>query len=217
MAVVRALGLPEGELRVVAVAAHPDDIEIACGGLLLRLARRGARGSSLTMTGSPQRRAEAEGAARAFWPGATTRFVGLADGRLPGHWLEVKEALHDFAAEVGQVDLVLAPSPQDAHQDHRLVAELASTVWRDALVLRYEIPKWDGDMGRPNTYVAISDEDADRKVDLLFEHYRSQAGRDWWDREMFLGLMRLRGMECRHRYAEAFTVVKSLVDIGGYS
>jgi hypothetical protein len=92
-----------------------------------------------------------------------------------------------------------------------LVAELAPTVWRDSLVLRYEIPKWDGDLGRATHYVPLDAELARRKVELLNECYVSQVGRDWWDDEVFLGLMRLRGVECRSRYAEAFVVDKAAV------
>ncbi|WP_402467098.1 PIG-L deacetylase family protein [Isoptericola aurantiacus] len=212
------LGLPEGNLRVLCVAAHPDDVEIACGGTLLALAARGgAQVVVATLTGSPERRAEAEAAAQAFSPGATSRFWSLADGRLPEHWGAVKDALEGLARELepdGRIDLVLAPSPQDAHQDHRLVGELVPTVWRDALVLEYEIPKWDGDLRRVTTYVPVGSADARRKVELLSKHYPSQTGRDWWDDETFLGLMRLRGMECRSTYAEGFTVRKQRLDLG---
>lgn len=203
---------PAGPLHVACLAAHPDDVEIGCGGLLLSLARRpGVTGSWLTLTGDAAREGEARAAADAFLPGATSRFARLPDGRLPAHWDEVKSALHDFARQVPAPDLVLAPRTDDAHQDHRLVGALVATVWRDALVLHYEIPKWDGDLGRPTTYVPVADDDADLKVDLLVKHYTSQGGRDWWDRDVFLGLMRLRGMECRHRFAEGYTVAKSVL------
>ena len=91
---------------------------------------------------------------------------------------------------------------------------MAPTVWRDALVLHYEIPKWDGDLGRANCYMPISPELGQRKVSLLNEHYRSQHDRDWWDDETFLALMRIRGMECRSRYAEAFQATKAVLTVG---
>ena len=91
---------------------------------------------------------------------------------------------------------------------------MASTVWRDALVLHYEIPKWDGDLGRANCYVPISTELGRRKVSLLNEHYSSQLTHDWWDDETFLALMRLRGMECRSRYAQAFQASKAVLSVG---
>ncbi len=91
---------------------------------------------------------------------------------------------------------------------------MAPTVWRDALILHYEIPKWDGDLGRSNCYVPISAELGRRKISLLNEHYASQRTRDWWDDETFLALMRIRGMECRSRYAEAFQTSKAILSLG---
>jgi LmbE family N-acetylglucosaminyl deacetylase len=102
----------------------------------------------------------------------------------------------------------------DAHQDHRLLGAMAPTVWRDALVLHYEIPKWDGDLGRSNCYVPISPELGQRKVSLLNKHYPSQQSRDWWDDETFFALMRIRGMERRSRYAEAFQTSKAVLSLG---
>jgi LmbE family N-acetylglucosaminyl deacetylase len=212
---MRQLNLPSGPLRLVCLAAHPDDIEIAAGGTLLALAERGGvEGHWLTMTGSPERRSEAKAAARAFVPDSQSSFHEFPDGRLPAHWNEVKDILHDFAAAVPDVDLVLAPRTDDAHQDHRLLGTMAPTVWRDALVLHYEIPKWDGDLGRCNSYVPVSTELGRRKVALLNEHYPSQRDRDWWDDETFLALMRIRGMECRSRYAEGFQASKAVLSVG---
>jgi LmbE family N-acetylglucosaminyl deacetylase len=212
---MRKLSLPSGPLQLVCLAAHPDDIEIAAGGTLLALAERGnVEGHWLTLTGSPERRAEAKSAARAFLPDSQSSFHAFPDGRLPAHWNEVKNILHDFAATLPDADVLLAPRMDDAHQDHRLLGTMAPTVWRDALVLHYEIPKWDGDLGRSNCYVPISPEVAQRKVSLLNEHYRSQHDRDWWDDETFLALMRIRGMECRSRYAEAFHATKAVLSVG---
>jgi len=212
---MRNLSLPSGPLQLVCLAAHPDDIEIAAGGTLLALAERGGvEGHWLTLTGSPERRSEAKAAARAFLPDSQSSFHEFPDGRLPAHWNEVKDIVHDFAAAVPDVDLVLAPRTDDAHQDHRLLGTMAPTVWRDALVLHYEIPKWDGDLGRCNSYVPISTELGRRKVALLNEHYPSQRDRDWWDDETFLALMRIRGMECRSRYAEGFQASKAVLSVG---
>jgi LmbE family N-acetylglucosaminyl deacetylase len=212
---MRNLSLPSGPLQLVCLAAHPDDIEIAAGGTLLALAERGGvEGHWLTFTGSPERRSEAKAAARAFLPDSQSSFHEFPDGRLPAHWNEVKDIVHDFAAAVPDVDLVLAPRTDDAHQDHRLLGTMAPTVWRDALVLHYEIPKWDGDLGRCNSYVPISTELGRRKVALLNEHYPSQRDRDWWDDETFLALMRIRGMECRSRYAEGFQASKAVLSVG---
>jgi LmbE family N-acetylglucosaminyl deacetylase len=203
-----------GVNSVVLLGAHPDDIEIAAGGTLLTLA---AANPGLTVhyvlfTGRPDRRAEAQAAAAAFLPGAKITFSlhGLPDGRLPAHWGEAKEIMEEAARTVTP-GLVLSPSPHDAHQDHRTVASLVTTAFRDALVLRYEIPKWDGDLGRPNLYLPLDEATARRKVELLHACYPSQHGRDWWDDEVFLGLARMRGMECRSRYAEAVQCDKAVL------
>jgi LmbE family N-acetylglucosaminyl deacetylase len=203
-----------GVRSLVAVGAHPDDIEIAAGGLLLSLAAAspGVRVHYVLCTGTAERQAEARAAAAAFLPGADLSFAlhQLPDTRLPAHWDAVKEILQG-AATVLAPDLVICPAPNDAHQDHRLLAEQTPTVFRDQLVLHYEIPKWDGDLARRNLYVPLPDDVARRKVQLLHESFPSQKARDWWDDEVFLGLARLRGMECRSRYAEAFDCTKAAV------
>jgi LmbE family N-acetylglucosaminyl deacetylase len=215
---MRPLTLAERPRGVLVIGAHPDDCEIGCGGTLLQLAERwpGLPVTVVVLTGTPERQQEARCAAALFLPGCDVTVHtfgaahGLADGRLPAAWGQAKECLEGVAATV-DVDLVLAPRPDDAHQDHRLVAGLVPTVWRDHLVLGYEIPKYDGDLGRPNLYVPLPADVAGEKVRLLAKAYPSQTGRDWWDDETFLGLARLRGIECRARYAEAFTVTKATV------
>ena len=177
------------------------------------LSPSGAPSSARTfvvLTGDTVRHEEAQVAAELFLPGVDVALhcSNLPDGRLPAHWDAVKAELERVAKD-DSFDLVLVPSHGDAHQDHRLVAELAPTVWRDHLVLGYELPKYDGDLGRPSVYVPLSEDLARDKVRRLGKAYPSQVGRDWWDEETFLGLARLRGMECRSRYAEAFTVTKA--------
>ncbi len=206
---------------VVALGAHCDDVEIGAGGLLLRLAadHPGAQVHVLVLSSTPERAAEARRSLVAFTAGLTLdcTVLDLPDGRLPAHWGAVKEALEAAGARArsaGGADLVLTPSRQDLHQDHRLVAELTTTVFRDHLVLGYEITKWDGDLGRPAVHLPVPADLAERKHELLAEHYPSQRGRDWFDREAFLGLMRLRGVECHERYAEAFTCDKIVLGLG---
>jgi LmbE family N-acetylglucosaminyl deacetylase len=214
---VIALQLPSGPLRIVCLGAHPDDIEIGCGGTLLTLAEsRDVRALVAIATGSGHRNDEALKAPSRFLPSADTdvHIMGLHDGFLPTHWGAVKEALEQ-ASKSMTADLLFAPRTDDAHQDHRLIAEIATTVWRDALVLHYEIPKWDGDLGTVTHYVPLEPAIARRKVELLHECFPSQARRDWWDDETFLSLMRLRGVECRSRYAEGFTVTKAVLSLGG--
>jgi LmbE family N-acetylglucosaminyl deacetylase len=200
---------------VLVIGAHPDDIEIGAGGLLLGLARSRPRVRYVVLSGTERRHAEARAAAGEFLAGAelTVELHDLPEGRLPAVWGAVKELLEDVARSVTP-DLVIAPSAGDAHQDHRTIAELIPTVFRDQLYLGYEIPKWDGDIGRPTVYYPVPDDDARRKVELLHKCYPSQRGRDWWDDEVFLGLARLRGMECRAHYAEAFNCGTSVLSLG---
>jgi LmbE family N-acetylglucosaminyl deacetylase len=201
-------------LSVLAIGAHPDDIEIGAGGTLLSLAesRPGLRVRYVVLTGTADRQLEARQAANSFLPGAdlTVELLDLPEGRLPAAWDRVKEALERVAVSCSP-DLVLAPSRDDAHQDHRVIAEIVPTVFRDQLYLSYEVPKWDGDLGRPSVYFPLSADMARRKAELLNKCFPSQQNRDWWDDEVFLGMARLRGMECRAAYAEAFTCAKSLI------
>jgi LmbE family N-acetylglucosaminyl deacetylase len=201
-----------GPRSVLVIGAHPDDIEIGAGGLLLGLARSAPRVRYVVLTGTERRQAEARAAAGEFLAGAelAVELHDLPEGRLPAVWGSVKELLEDIARSVTP-DIVIAPSAGDAHQDHRTIAELIPTVFRDQLYLGYEIPKWDGDISRPAVYYPVPDDDARRKVELLHKCYPSQRGRDWWDDEVFLGLARLRGMECRARYAEAFHCGKAIL------
>jgi LmbE family N-acetylglucosaminyl deacetylase len=199
------LALPlRGVRSIVAVGAHPDDIEIGAGGLLLGLPP-GTRVHYVLCTGSPERREEARDAATAFLPTAELSFAlhDLPDGRLPAYWADVKEIV-EAAARTLAADLVLTPSRDDRHQDHRTVAEIVPTAFRDSLVLEYEIPKADGDLIRRGVYVPLAPEALRTKIALLDKCYPSQRHRGWWDEEVFAGLARLRGMECGARYAEAF-------------
>lgn len=201
-------------LSVLALGAHPDDLEIAAGGTLLSLAERhpGLRVRYVVLSGAPDRQQEARAAARAFTPGADLRvdMHDLPDGRFPAVWGQVKEVLEGLARSF-RPDIILAPSSGDAHQDHRTIGELVTTAFRDQVYLAYEVPKWDGDMPRPNTYFPLTEEVARRKAELLDKCYPSQQSRDWWGEETFLALARLRGVECRARYAEAFTCSKLIV------
>ena len=203
-------------LSVLAIGAHPDDIELGSGGTLLSLAesQQGLRVRYVVLTGTADRQLEARNAASAFLPGAelTVQLYDLPEGRLPAAWGQVKEILEETAMS-GTPDLIMAPSPDDAHQDHRTIGEIVPTVFRDQLYLAYEIPKWDGDLARPSMYFPLSASTTQRKVELLHKCFPSQRRRHWWDSEVFLALARLRGMECREPYAEAFTCTKSLINV----
>ncbi len=202
----------DGALSVLAIGAHPDDIEIGAGGLLLGLAGRRPRVRYVVLTGTAERHQEARNAAHAFMPDAdlAIELFELPEGRLPAMWTSVKEILEKVARSCSP-DVIIAPSSDDAHQDHRTIGQIVPTVFRDQLYLAYEVPKWDGDMSRPSVYFPLSPETAQRKVELLHKCFPSQRNRDWWDDEVFLGIARLRGVECRARYAEAFHCSKSII------
>ena len=211
------LALPQGRpLTLLAIGAHPDDIEIGAGGTLLSLAdgQPGLQARYIVLTGTADRQQEARSAAEAFLPGTdlTVDLHDLPEGRLPTVWGGVKETLEE-AARSCVPDLILAPGRQDAHQDHRTIAEIVPTVFRDQLFLEYEIPKWDGDLGQPSAYFPLTAGRARQKLELLHKCFPSQRHRDWWDDEVFLGLARLRGMECRAPYAEAFHCGKLMIGI----
>jgi len=204
--------------RIVVVGAHCDDIAIGAGGTLLSmcLARPGLRVDALVLSGGgTEREPEEQAALAAFCPGAELGLTvhKLQDGRLPAQWDEAKAMVEELRART-EPDLVLAPRTDDAHQDHRGLAQLMTTAFRDHLVLGYEIVKWDGDLGRMAAYQPLSPQVAERKAELLQEHYPSQRHRPWYDREAFLGLARIRGIECHARYAEAFAVTKLTLDLG---
>ena len=213
------LEAPSGApLSVLAIGAHPDDIEIGAGGLLLGLAQGQPRVRYAVLTGTAERHHEARNAAHTFMPDAdlAIELFDLPEGRLPAVWGSVKEILEDIARSCSP-DVIIAPSSDDAHQDHRTIGGLVPTVFRDQFYLAYEIPKRDGDISRPSMYVPLSVETACRKVELLHKCFPSQRNRDWWDNEVFLGLARLRGMECRARYAEAFRCTKSVITLPAYA
>jgi LmbE family N-acetylglucosaminyl deacetylase len=211
-AIAAVLGLPlragtaGAPLQLLALGAHADDIEIGAGGTLLRLAQsQQLEALVIVLSADARRAAEAQASAAAFLAGCsvTVQTHDLPDGRFPSQWNRVKEILEDCVA-TWTPDVVLAPSRSDAHQDHRILAGLVPTVFRNHLVLEYEIPKWDGDLSQPSAYVPLSDDVVRRKFELLWEHFASQRERDWFDAETFRGLARLRGIECRASYAEAF-------------
>jgi|SRR5271156_5601492 len=204
-----------GISSIAAVGAHCDDIIIGAGATLLQIARHhpDVVVHALVLTGGgTQREIEEKDAFAALFPQADVRLTvaDLPDGHLPDRWESVKQLLAEFR-HTCQPDLVLGPQRDDYHQDHRLVAELIPTEFRAHLVLGYEILKWEADLLNPTLYVKIPTEVAHETTRLIAQSYPSQSGRDWFDDEAFLGLMRVRGVQCRARYAEAFVAEKAVV------
>jgi LmbE family N-acetylglucosaminyl deacetylase len=159
------------------------------------------------------RRAEAEASATAFLAGAAASRIELAqfeDGFFPYRGDEIKVWMEGLKAAVDP-QVILTHRRSDAHQDHREVCQLTWNLFRDHLILEYEIPKWDGDLDQPNVYMPLTSAVLERKVELLLAHFGTQRSKDWFDAETFTGLARLRGMESRSRdrYAEAFVLRKA--------
>jgi LmbE family N-acetylglucosaminyl deacetylase len=201
---------------VAVIGAHCDDIAIGAGATLMEIVRDnpGVVVHALVLTGGgTEREVEEKNAFAAICPTTDVRLTvaDLPHGQLPDHWRAVQQCIAEFRHEC-EPDLVFGPQRHDYHQDHRLVAELIPTEFRDHLVLGYEILKWESDLLNPTLYLPISDETARQKPTLLAQCYPSQSGRDWFDDEVLLGLMRVRGVQCRARYAEAFTVEKAILD-----
>ncbi|WP_134499352.1 PIG-L deacetylase family protein [Microvirga pakistanensis] len=211
------LAKPGQRLSVLCLGAHSDDIEIGAGGMILQWIASGIEldihWCVLSATGV--RAHEAETSAAAFLAGASRTRITLAhfrDGFFPYQGSDIKPFLEDLRRGMNP-DIVLTHRADDAHQDHREVSRLTWNTFRDHLVLEYEIPKWDGDLGRPNVYVPLQDGILERKIELLLAHFGTQRSKDWFDAETFRGLSRLRGMECRSvsRYAEAFFAKKVIL------
>jgi LmbE family N-acetylglucosaminyl deacetylase len=214
---MRALDLarPQEKLSVLCLGAHSDDIEIGAGGTILGWIASGVRLEVhwCVLSAIGPRAAEAEASAAAFLAGAESSTIELArfeDGFFPYHGKAIKAWLEDLRVGV-EPDVILTHRRNDAHQDHREICQLTWNLFRDHLILEYEIPKWDGDLDRPNLYVPLPAAVLERKLELLFAHFGTQRSKDWFDAETFRGLARLRGMECRapERYAEAFVMPKA--------
>jgi LmbE family N-acetylglucosaminyl deacetylase len=205
---------PGERLSVLCLGAHADDIEIGVGGTLLGLIEGGGLLDVhwCVLSGAEDREREARASAAEFLSKASTARIEVmkfADGFFPEQGELIKSWFEELKGRV-QPDLIFTHRGDDAHQDHRELSRLAWNTFRDHVILEYEIPKWDGDLGRSNLYVPISEKTLRRKIDLLLSHFGSQRSKQWFDAETFSGIARLRGMECRapERYAEAFCARK---------
>jgi LmbE family N-acetylglucosaminyl deacetylase len=209
------LARPGETLSVLCLGAHADDIEIGAGGTILQWIASGVRLEVrwCVLSASGARAEEARASADAFLAGAVGSRLELGqfkDGFFPYQGADIKAWLEILKADLDP-DVILTHRRSDAHQDHREVCQLTWNLFRDHLILEYEIPKWDGDLDRPNVYMPLGSAVLARKIELLLAHFGSQRSKDWFDAETFTGLARLRGMECRapERYAEAFVLRKA--------
>jgi LmbE family N-acetylglucosaminyl deacetylase len=199
-----------GALEILCLGSHSDDIEIGCGGTILRLAEQypGAVFHWVVFSAVGVRAAEAQRAAELFAGPTGLRgplLKTFPDGFMPFRGAEVKTVFEELKPTISP-DVIFTHNRNDAHQDHRLIAELTWNTYRDHLILEYEIPKYDGDMGQPSVFVPLQAEVCKKKVRYVMEAFQSQRSRRWFEEDTFLSLMRLRGMECNapSGYAEAF-------------
>lgn len=200
----------DGRLAVLCLGAHSDDIEIGAGATLLQWIASGVKLDVLwcVLSAAAEREDEARSSATDFLKGAENvriEVLPFRDGFFPTEGEKIK-AWFEALKERFQPDLILTHRRDDAHQDHREVCRHTWNTFRNQLILEYEIPKWDGDLGQPNFYIPVTSQSLERKIELLMTHFGSQRSKDWFDPETFRALARLRGMECRasERYAEGF-------------
>ena len=203
---------------VLCIGAHCDDIEIGCGATLIRLSRENPGLSFVwgVFAGDHKREQESRSAASELLgqQRVDLRYLGFRESYFPSQQDRVKDAFESLKASV-KPDLILTHRLDDRHQDHRVVAELTWNTFRSHLILEYEIPKYDGDLGSPNCFVVLDEETCGRKVEHLRRAFGSQRDKHWFADETFMGLMRLRGMECRAAggYAEAFYSRKTVLEL----
>ena len=196
--------------QILCLGAHSDDIEIGCGGTILRILDEfeDIEVKWIVFSADQARKIEAAQSADKFLAKACKREIKIEefrDGFFPYIGAQIKEYFEKLKKEVSP-DLIFAPCREDLHQDHRMISELAWNTFRDHFILEYEIPKYDGDFGRPNFYVALEKEVCLRKVDIILNTFRSQKSRNWFTADAFLSVMKLRGIEINAmgNYAEAF-------------
>jgi LmbE family N-acetylglucosaminyl deacetylase len=206
-------------LRLMCIGAHSDDLEIGCGGTLLSLlgGPTPVEVTWVVLSAEGGRAAEARRSAGALLRRAASVEVvlgGFRDGYFPTQQEQVK-GLFESLKSLGPVDLVFTHRLEDRHQDHRLAAELSWNTWRDQLILEYEIPKYEGDLGQPNLFVPLAASAMRRKAAHLIRHFGSQRSKDWFTAENFAALARLRGLECRSPsgFAEAFHARKAVLGV----
>lgn len=203
--------------KILCLGAHSDDIEIGCGGTILRLLRRNRNLEFywVVFSAGPRRDREARQSANLFLRRARRKTVVVKNYRtsfFPFIGIEIKEFFEELKAAISP-DVIFTHYRDDLHQDHRLISDLTWNTYRNHWILEYEIPKYDGDLGAPNCFVSLDRGICERKTRYIYNSFRSQRDKHWFDREIFLSLLRLRGMESNApgKYAEAFYSRKTIL------
>jgi LmbE family N-acetylglucosaminyl deacetylase len=203
--------------RALAIGAHPDDIEIGCAGTIMKLIEEGSLSEVrwIVLSGEGERAREARRSAETLLEGVPDSEVVICDfpdGFFPYEGKRIKDFFEELKDDFSP-DVVLTHQRGDLHQDHRISCELTWNTFRDHLILEYEVPKYDGDMSAPNTFVPLPERLSRRKIDHLMNHFGSQRSKRWFREDLFSGLLRLRGMECNSpsAHAEAFFCRKAVL------
>ena len=200
--------LSSGPATVLCLGAHSDDIEIGCGGTLLTLQQQRPEVKIVwvVFSAEPPRDREARRSARNFIARQNRLEIHVKQFRTSFFPFEGERIKEDFEALKRDYspDLIFTHYRDDRHQDHRVLSDLAWNTFRHHLILEYEIPKYDGDIGPPNAFMTIAENVAERKVVRLMRHFQTQNNKHWFSPDLFRSMMRIRGMECGSRYAEAF-------------
>jgi LmbE family N-acetylglucosaminyl deacetylase len=196
--------------RILCLGAHCDDIEIGCGGAILQMLRSRKDVSLLWVVLSSEegRAEEARNSASEFLRGASQTKIEVKDfpnSFFPYNGEKIK-VYFESLKKIFQPDLIFTHYRHDLHQDHRVVSELSWNTFRDHMILEYEIPKYDGDLGSPNAFIPLNREVCTEKIEMILRFFKSQSGKQWFTEDLFLSIMRIRGMECnaRHGLAEGF-------------
>ncbi len=212
------LGKPAGSTyRVLCLGAHSDDIEIGCGGTILALLERhdNVVFRWIVFSSNEERAGEARASADSFLEHAREKHVvvkNYRDGFFPFLGGQIKDEFETLKREFSP-DIVFTHHRDDRHQDHRLISDLTWNTFRNHLILEYEVPKYDGDLGAPNFFVPLEKSACSRKIQIIIDSFQSQSQKQWFDEETFLAILRLRGMEANSptRYAEAFYCRKAVL------
>jgi LmbE family N-acetylglucosaminyl deacetylase len=206
-------------INLLCLGAHCDDIEIGCGGTILKLAESFKINSFfwVTFCSNQERAKEANNSANLFLEKVTNKQIiikDFRDGFLPYIGYEVKEYFESLKKQI-QPDIIFTHYRHDLHQDHRLICELTWNTFRGNFILEYEIPKYDSDLGSPNSFVILDEEFAKKKVDIILENFKSQNTKEWFSRETLYSLLKLRAVETNaaNNYAEAFYCRKSILQL----
>jgi len=200
----------QDKLTVLCLGAHSDDIEIGCGGTILRLlqAFTNCNVTWVVFSAEADRKKEAVASAKRFLNGAKARTIitkTFKTSFFPYRGEQIKAFFEQLKTSVSP-DVIFSHYRHDRHQDHRLICELTWNTFRNHLILEYEIPKYDGDLGQPNVYVPLTHNIGKDKVELLMQGFATQRDKQWFTEDTFYGLLRMRGIESptSTRYAEAF-------------